>query len=212
MNGLHDMGGMGGFGPVQVEEGEPVFHHPWERRVFGLVAGSAARRLAGSTDAFRFAIERMPPAHYLQAPYYERWLTALATLLVEKGVITREELVRRAGGSFPLSQPVPPLRLPTATRSQAPRFGVGDSVVVRNEHPGGHTRCPRYVRGKRGTVVRVDGAFRLPDVAAHREVPCAEPAYSVRFAARELWGKDAAATESVHVDLWESYLEPPLEP
>ena len=207
MNGIHDMGGMDGFGPVQVEESEPVFHDRWERRVFGLVAASVARRLAGSTDAFRFAIERMPPAHYLGAPYYERWLTALATLLVEKGVITREELVRHAGGSFPLSRPVPPLRIPTAIDSQAPRFAVGDGVVVRNEHPGGHTRCPRYVRGKRGTIVRVDGAFRLPDIVAHRNVPCREPAYSVRFSARELWGTAAAATESVHVDLWESYLE-----
>jgi len=208
MNGLHDMGGMDGFGPVQVEPGEPVFHQPWERRVFGLVAGSTARRLAGRTDAFRFAIERMPPAHYLQAPYYERWLTALATLLVEKGVITREELMRRTGGSFPLSQPVPPLRLPTAAGSQTARFAVGDAVAVRNDHPSGHTRCPRYVRGKRGTIVRVDGAFPLPDVAAHSNMPCAEPAYSVRFAARELWGPAAAATESVHVDLWQSYLEP----
>jgi len=208
MNGLHDMGGMDGFGPVQVEPGEPVFHHPWERRVFGLVAASAARRLAGSTDAFRFAIERMPPAHYLQAPYYERWLTALATLLVEKGVITREELVGRAGGSFPLSQPVPALRLPTSVDPGAPRFALGDAVVVWNDHPSGHTRCPRYVRGKRGTIVRVDGAFRLPDVAAHGNVACAEPAYSVRFAARELWGTAAAATDCVHVDLWESYLEP----
>jgi len=208
MNGLHDMGGMDGFGPVQVEKREPVFHHCWERRVFGLVAGSAARRLAGTTAAFRFAIERMLPSHYLRASYYERWLTALATLLVEKGVVTREELVGRAGGSFPLSQPVPPLHIPTSTGSQAPLFVVGDFVEVRNDHPGGHTRCPRYVRGKRGTIVRVDGAFRLPDVAAHRDVPCAEPAYSVRFSARELWGTAAGATETIHVDLWQSYLEP----
>ena len=208
MNGLHDMGGMDGFGPVQVEKHEPVFHHCWERRVFGLVAGSAARRLAGTTAAFRFAIERMLPSHYLRASYYERWLTALATLLVEKGVVTREELVGRAGDSFPLSQPAPVLHIPTSARSQAPLFVVGDSVVVRNEHPSRHTRCPRYVRGKRGTIVRVDGAFRLPDVAAHRDVPCAEPAYSVRFSTRELWGTAAGATETIHVDLWQSYLEP----
>ena len=143
MNGLHDMGGMDGFGPVQVEKHEPVFHHCWERRVFGLVAGSAARRLAGTTAAFRFAIERMLPSHYLRASYYERWLTALATLLVEKGVVTREELVGRAGGSFPLSQPVPPLHIPTSTGSQAPLFVVGEAEGFPLRASNGFTRRPR---------------------------------------------------------------------
>jgi nitrile hydratase len=208
MNGLHDMGGMDGFGPVEIGGNEPVFHHRWERRVFGLVAASAARRLAGTTDAFRFAIERMRPAHYLRASYYERWLTALATLLVEKGVVTREALRDRAGGSFPLSESAPPLDVPAPRDAAVPRFGVGSAVVVRNAHPRGHTRCPRYVRGKRGTIVRVDGRFSLPDVAAHRAGPCAEPTYGVRFSTRELWGDPAAPNETVHVDLWESYLEP----
>jgi nitrile hydratase subunit beta len=208
MNGPHDMGGMDGFGPVEVEAGEPVFHHAWERRVFGLVAASAARRRIGTTDAFRFAIERMEPSHYLRASYYERWLTAMATLLVEHGVLTRDELVGRAGGSFPLSRPARLLRIPEPAPAATPRFAVGSAVRVRNEHPRGHTRCPRYVRGRRGTVVRVDGVFPLPDVAAHDDRPCAEPAYGVRFPARELWGDAAAANETIHVDLWESYLEP----
>jgi nitrile hydratase subunit beta len=208
MNGLHDMGGMDGFGAVEPEAREPVFHEAWERRVFGLVATSAARRLAGSTDAFRFAIERMPPARYLAASYYERWLMALATLLVERGVLTRDELTERAGVPFLLSRPIPPL--PPSTPGgpfRVARFAVGSRVLVRNEHPRGHTRCPRYVRGKRGTVVRVDGAFSLPDRAAEGDRSHVEATYSVRFEASELWGGTSAANEAVHVDLWESYLE-----
>src|SRR5262245_45729608 len=174
MNGIHDMGGMDGFGRVEVEAGEPVFHHPWERRVFGLVATLAARRITGGTDRFRFALERMTPSHYLQASYYERWLTAAATLLVERGIVSPDELAARAGGSFPLSQRASSITVPDAVPAAAPRFGVGSAVIVRNDHPRGHTRCPRYVRGKRGTVMRVDGLFPLPDVAAHSDRPCAE--------------------------------------
>ena len=204
MNGVHDMGGMDGFGAVDVEADEPVFHRAWEGRVFGLVAALAARRRLGGTDAFRFAIERMEPAHYLGASYYERWLTAAATLLVEHGAVGRDEL----GAGFPLSRPAPTLCLPEPADAGAPRFAVGDAVRVWNAHPRGHTRCPRYVRGKRGTVVRVDGVFPLPDVAAHDGRPGLEPSYGVRFAARELWGETAGANETMHVDLWESYLGP----
>src|SRR5438477_12351526 len=103
MNGVHDMGGMDGFGAIEVEVDEPVFHHRWEGRVFGLVAALAARRQLGTSDAFRFAIERMEPSHYLAASYYERWLTAIATLLVEHGVVTSEALVARAACRFPQS-------------------------------------------------------------------------------------------------------------
>ena len=204
MNGVHDMGGMDGFGAVAVEANEPVFHHAWERRVFGLVATLTARRRLGSGDAFRFAIERMAPSHYLAASYYERWLTAIATLLVERGLVTREEL----GKGFALSRPAPALRVPEPAPAAEPRFAVGSPVRVKNEHPRGHTRCPRYVRGKRGVIVRVDGVFPLPDIAAHSDRRCEEPSYGVRFSAHELWGDAAAANETIHVDLWESYLEP----
>jgi nitrile hydratase beta subunit len=208
VNGIHDLGGMDGFGPVEVEAGEPVFHHAWERAVFRVAIALSARRIAG-TDAFRFAIERMDPAHYLGSSYYERWLTAAATLLVERAAVTREELEARAGGRFPLSRPLPAFEVPAVAPSAAgPRFAVGSAVRVLNAHPPGHTRSPRYVRGKRGVVVRVDGAFRLPDVAAHAERPCGDHAYGVRFDARELWGSDAGANETIHVDLWEHWLEP----
>src|SRR5262245_38276616 len=160
---------MDGFGAVEVEAGEPVFHHAWERSVFRMAIAFTARRIA-RTDTFRFAIERMEPAHYLTSPYYERWLTAAATLLVERAVVTREALEARAGGPFPLSRPAPALAVPeVAPAGAAPRYAVGSAVRVINAHPAGHTRCPRYVRGKRGTVMRVDGPFRLPDVVAHVE-------------------------------------------
>jgi nitrile hydratase len=197
---------MDGFGRVGAETDKPAFHHPWEGRVFGVAAALLGRRIT-NVDAFRYAIERMEPAHYLDSSYYERWLTAAATLLVERGVVTRAELEARAGGPFPLSCPAPALGVPELGPSGPPRFAVGSAVRVVNAHPMGHTRCPRYVRGRRGVVVRVDGVFPLPDVAAHVERPCDDHAYGVRFDARELWGPDAGANEAVHVDLWERWLE-----
>jgi nitrile hydratase len=123
-------------------------------------------------------------------------------------VITADELEARAGGRFPLSRPIPPLPPPSPATSAAPRFAVGSAVHVVNTHPLGHTRCPRYVRGKRGVVVRLDGSFPVPDVAAHAGEAGSEPVYGVRFAARELWGDAAGIRESVHLDLWERWLEP----
>jgi nitrile hydratase len=149
----------------------------------------------------------MDPAHYLVATYYERVLTGVATLLVEKGVVTRDELEARAGGPFPLSRPV--AERPTADlRPQPqPRFRVGDRVVVCNIHPAGHTRAPRYVRGKRGVVVHVAPKFSFPDAAAHGLTHRAEHTYHVEFLARELWADAARSNETVVVDLWDSYLE-----
>jgi len=177
--------------------------------VFGLTAATSAQRLR-NVHTFRHAIERMDPVHYLSSSYYEHWLTATATLLVEMGVVTIAELEARAGGRMPLSEPVRPdlIELP-APSAAAPCFAVGSPVVVRNLHPLGHTRCPRYVRGKRGVVVRVDGAFPLPDVAAHSSERCEQYAYNVRFEGRELWGDTTDSAAAVHVDLWESYLEAP---
>lgn len=206
MNGVHDLGGMDGFGPVEVEAHEPVFHAAWERLVFGFVVARAAQRI-GNVHAFRHAIERMDPAHYLRSSYYEHWLTALATALVEQGVATSAELETRAGGGFGLSRPARAGAVSAASGGASPRFEVGAEVRVRNLHPLGHTRCPRYVRGRRGVVARIDGRHPLPDVAAHSDEQCKQHVYCVRFAARELWGDDAPAADAVHVDLWEDYLE-----
>lgn len=194
---------MQGFGAILVEEDEPYFHHGWERTVFGIASFCFARVEAGQ---FRHAIERMDPGHYLTSSYYEHWLSAAETLLVERGLVSLEDL--RARGVEPaLSIPVAtsahaPARAETAT----PRFSAGDFVTVRDMHPSGHTRCPRYVRGKRGTVVRFEGMFNLDDATAHGGGRVAEPVYVVRFEALELWGPDTDADHSVLIEMWESYL------
>jgi nitrile hydratase len=197
---------MDDFGPIVVERGEPVFHASWEGRIFGIGGILAVQGLA-STNTVRHAIERMDPAHYLGSPYFEHWLTAFATLLVEKGVLVQDELERRSGGRFPVSRP--PHGSPArAAGSLGSQLAVGDRVRVREIHTRGHTRCPRYVRGKQGTVDRCDGAFMLPDADAHGADPPIEPTYSVRFDAPELWGEQAEPGTSVSVGLWASYLEP----
>ena len=207
MDGVHDLGGLEGFGPVDVELDEPVFHEDWERRTLRLnVAAGMALRYSGG--AFRHSIERMEPGHYLTSSYYEHWLTGVSTLIVEAGLVAPAELDRRAGGRLPLSRPdrgtLPAAPEPDRTSS---RFVVGDVVRVREWHPPGHTRAPRYVQGKRGVVVRVDGVYSVPDVEAHSDDRVHEQTYSVRFTSRELWGEGGAVDEFVHVDVWDGYLE-----
>jgi len=206
VDGIHDLGGMQGFGRVDHSTAEPAFHERWEaaaRALLIMVAGA----VNASGGEFRHSIERMAPGHYLTSSYYEHWVTAAATLAVEHGLIGADELTARAGGSFPLSGPViaPPVGEPGEDRRE-PGFAVGDRVRVRDWHPPGHTRCPRYVRGKAGTVVRYDGVYSVPDIEAHSSARRYEPTYSVRFDAAELWD-DGQVDVSVNVDLWESYLE-----
>jgi len=208
MDGIHDLGGMAGFGPIAVERDEPVFHDPWEALAFALNALGIAVLRAYNADEYRHAVERMDPAHYLAATYYERVLTGVATLLVEKGVVSREELERGAGGPFPLARPV--AEHPTAALAPRPRarFAIGDKVRVLDIHPAGHTRVPRYVRGRSGVVLHVAPAFPFPDASAHGLADRAEHTYHVAFEARELWGEAAARNEQIVVDLWDAYLEP----
>ena len=207
MDGIHDLGGMQGFGAVDHVPAEPVFGEPWEGRARALmeVVLGAVQPNGGE---FRHAIERMDPGHYLTSSYYEHWLTAAATLAVEHGLLTREELEAHAGGTFPLSGPVhaPPVTDP-GTGPDEPRFHAGDQVRVRDWHPPGHTRCPRYVRGSSGWVGRLAGNYSVPVGAGHGTARLDEPTYSVRFDAAELWS-DGQHGVCVHVDLWDSYLEP----
>jgi nitrile hydratase len=207
MDGIHDLGGMQGFGPVDVEADEPVFHAVWEGRTFGL-AGGALLAAGFNTPMFRHAIERMDPAHYLSSSYYEHWLTAVATLFVEEGTMSRHELEARAG-SFPLARPTRVSRADVrgAEPDTEPRFSVGDPVRVREIDFEGHTRCPRYVRGRRGVVVRVHGAAPLPELEAHQRLHVPDHTYGVRFALAELWSDGAEPNAVVHVDLYGHYLE-----
>jgi nitrile hydratase len=206
MDSVHDLGGRQGFGRVQVETGEPVFHERWEAQARALtVAVIIAARVNGGE--FRHSIERMDPVHYLTSSYYEHWLTSALTLGVEHRLFSVDELEARAGGPVPLSRPARVPRLANvAPGSSEPRFDAGDAVTVIDRRPAGHTRCPWYVRGRPGVIERFDGVYSVPDVEAHSDERREEPTYSVRFDASDLWD-DAEPGAVVHVDLWESYLE-----
>ncbi len=224
MDGVHDLGGMQGFGPVEREDNEPVFHASWEAAVVAMMRAGGARGHF-NIDEFRHGIERMPPAHYLSATYYEKWLDGITRLFVEKGVVTQAEVDARtaffgerpdAPATAAIASPLP-ARVPSnpnwvqdAVRegAAAARFQVGDPVVTRNFHPWGHTRLPRYARGKRGVIARVHGIHVFPDTNAHGLGEQPHALYSVRFDARELWGESAEPNQQVHIDLWERYLEP----
>ncbi len=202
MDGIHDLGGRQGFGTVRYTLNAPAFHAEWEVRANSLYA-FAVRQGLFNMDEYRHAIERMEPRHYLTASYYERSLTGLATLCVDKGLVTREQLERRVGGHFPLSAPA------AAGRGNAPdreRFRPGDRVRVRDEHVSGHVRLPGYVRGKTGVVVGVSPPYPFPDAHAHGVAAEDEATCDVRFRSEELW-PNAADPALVHVGVFESYLE-----
>jgi nitrile hydratase subunit beta len=204
VDGVHDLGGIAGFGPVEHDADESPFAADWERRVFRLKIGSGP--LGVNLPAFRHSIERMDPAHYLSSPYFEHWLTGVATMAVEHGLTTREDLEQRAGGRFPLSQPDQGVLPDDLTSRSEPRYRVGDEVRVRKWHPSGHTRAPRYVQGRRGTIARVHGVVDVDDIEAHGGGSVTDPFYAVRFTSQELWGDGGGGGEVVHVDLFERYL------
>lgn len=224
MDGVHDLGGMHGFGPVEWEPDEPPFHASWEA-VMVAINEAGRRRPLYNIDEFRHAIERMDPASYFARSYFERWLDGISRLLQEKGVVTAEQLDART--RFFLDHPDAPAAaaMPEAPRERSgqkhgapatfrrtttapPHFAPGDPVITRNVHPRGHTRLPRYARGKSGVVDRVHGVFVFPDTNAHGRGEQPQAVYSVRFAGRELWGESAEPGQTVYLDLWESYLLP----
>jgi nitrile hydratase subunit beta len=221
MNGGHDLGGMHGLGPIapEPEASEPAFHHAWEKRVFALTlaAGALGR---WSIDMGRHARERQHPADYLRHSYYENWLAGLEKLLVERGLVTGAELASgKASGPADDAVRARVLKAANVARVMAkggpvevaidapPRFTVGDRVRAINRHPTGHTREPRYVRGRTGVIHEHYGAHVFPDrsAAGQRE---GRHLYSVRFEAEALWGESAVPAGAVYVDLWEDYLEP----
>ncbi|MBV8084057.1 MAG: nitrile hydratase subunit beta [Chloroflexi bacterium] len=221
MNGIHDMGGMHGMGPIVREENEPVFHHTWEGRAYAL---SRVVRFGGrwNLDAFRYAQEQTPPDEYLRLSYYERWLQTVVNHLVASGVLSEEELASGRASSDGTKLPrvgleevraslaprgARALTLPSPVAAGEGKFDLGQRVVAKRMAPVGHTRLPRYVRGRRGIVERDLGVFHLPDTVAHGGDPRPQHVYSVRFEASELWGADASARSAVYVDCWEDYLE-----
>ena len=223
MNGVHDMGGTHGLGPVEPEPNEPVFHHEWERRTFAITLASGFLG-KWNLDMSRFSRERMPGPEYLTTTYYEHWLWGLERLLVEHGLLTREEIAaREQGRPVAVAPPAEPLRpLPASEVAETlrrggahrvdvevpPRFKSGDRVRARNMHPLGHTRLPRYARGKAGVVDRDYGVHVFPDAHASGLGKNPQHVYSVRFTAQELWGPDASPRDAMYIDLWDDYLDP----
>ena len=217
MDGIHDMGGMHGFGKVEPEPNEPVFHAPWEGRTMAL------NRALGYTgiwtiDQTRYGIERLPPDVYLNSSYYRKWAVRLENLLIEKGLVGADEL--KAGRSLrpgkPLKRMLAAADVPNTlsrgsfTRpAQAPaRFKTGDRVRTKNIHPHTHTRLPRYARDRVGTIEAIRGCHVYPDTAAQGKGDDPQWLYTVLFDGRELWGKHSDPTLKVSIEAFEPYLEP----
>lgn len=218
MNGAQDLGGMMGFGPVAPEADEPRFHAAWERRAFALTLAMGASG-AWNLDESRHARESLDPALYLSSSYYRIWLEGAERLMLERGLVTAQELAEGW-----VTEPPKPLKRklaagdvakvlsaggPTSREASSPaRFGAGDAVRARTMHPVGHTRLPRYLRGHAGEIVSVRGAHVFPDSHAHGGGENPQWLYTVKFPARTLWGEDRNPNDTVHADLFEPYLEP----
>ena len=217
MNGPHDLGGQMGFGPIDPEKDEPVFHAGWEKRALGvtLCAGALGR---WNIDSSRHARERLHPADYYASSYYEIWTKALESLLLANDLVDASELeAGHAHDGAPRTEP--PLtadRVPEVLAAGGPcdrpasapaRYHVGDMVRTKNMHPTGHTRLPRYARGRIGVIEEVAGTFVFPDDNAHGKGENPQWLYRVVFDGSELWGADAEAGLQVSIDAWESYLE-----
>ena len=211
MNGVHDMGGLQDMGQIRREQNEPIFHAEWERRIFALF-----NAVDVEWPYRRFRIESIPPADYLRMSYYEKWLTALPHILTETGMATVAEVEsgkasgQAAPGRHVLTvAEVATWNVPDTSPKLAAtaHFHAGQRVRARNMNPVGHTRLPRYVRGKIGTIAHDSDVEQLQDSDIHGLGPKQQHVYSVRFAARELWGERSNVHDFVYVDMWEGYLE-----
>lgn len=217
MNGVHDMGGMHGLGPVAPELNEPVFHERWQARALALTLAVGAWG-KWTLDASRHERELIPAAEYLRMSYYEKWIAGLVELMIKTGLVTRDEVEngRPQPGAVKATPPLTASRVADAltlggpterAATRAPQFTRGDKVRTRNINPTGHTRLPRYARGHVGVIARFHGTHVFPDANAHDLGEQPQPLYQVRFEARELWGEAFRSRNAVYIDLWEDYLE-----
>jgi len=217
MDGVHDMGGMDGFGKVDPEANEPVFHHGWEGRVLAMSRAIGVFR-AWTIDTSRYAIELLSPSVYLTRSYYEKWFLRNQKLLIERGLIDADEVAaghalrpakNLTRGPFTLADVEKVTRRGSYGRAApAPaQFKVGDRVRTKNIHPATHTRLPRYARGRVGVVERLHGTHVFPDSAAVGKGDDPQWLYTVRFDAQELWGADAEPNLKISIEAFEPYLE-----
>jgi nitrile hydratase beta subunit len=217
-DGIHDMGGMDGFGKVEAETNEPPFHQKWEGRVLAMQRAMGYAR-AWNIDMSRAAQEMLPPDVYLAVSYYKRWALGLERNLLKQGLADADEIAagHARDAAKPLERKLTSDQVAASlTRGSfgraAPtpaRFKPGDRVRAKNIHPTTHTRLPRYVRGRVGTVELVHGCHVFPDTAAIGQGENPQWLYTVAFEARELWGGDADPTIKVSVDAFEPYLDTP---
>jgi len=213
MDGIHDLGGKQGFGPILIGDNE-AFHHNWERRMWA-IARTGILPPGTIIDQFRHGLERMVPGDYLSFSYFNKWCANYYMLYVSSGTFTIDEVI--AGHSETAAEPAAMASLEqvlenqraTAVDFSAPtdalsRFKVGDTITTRRSIPANHTRLPAYARSASGTVIRHHGAHLLADSGAEG-VHEGQHLYTVSFAAQELWGDDANPRDSVTLELWESY-------
>ena len=220
MNSIHDMGGMHGFGEIPYEENEPVFHAAWEGRVYAM----AMYTPVGVPGGFRYMIEKMAPAAYLNASYYEKWMHARTQGMLEQGSFTQKELDEKIEFFKNNPEMMPPVatdsnRVEKALKAMykqqpadpsqpdPPQFKVGDAIRAKNMHPVGHTRLPRYCRGKRGVVTHYYEYWWVDDTPPAGEEHAIEPLYRIKFEGEELWGEEAEPNQVLYIDMFESYLD-----
>ncbi len=206
MNGVHDMGGMHGLGPVAPDPAEPLFHAEWERRVLAMTLAMGAWG-RWNIDVSRHARESIQGDRYLAMTYYERWFEGL-TKLIDASGLTEE--------TSPAGAAMTPAGVAVVTKHRSPytrpetapaAHKIGDRVRARTISPVGHTRLPRYARGHLGVITADHGVHVFPDSHAHGKGEDPQHLYGVRFGARELWGAGASDRDAVHIDLWEPYLD-----
>jgi nitrile hydratase beta subunit len=217
MNGIHDMGGMHGFGLITREVDEPVFHERWEARAHALHTAVGAWR-KWDTDLFRFKVECISCEEYLRMSYYERRFLALTELVIEKGLVSKVEFetghpaddaprVSPALNEAGVKRMFSPRRPVLQTEPASPRYQIGDAVRTKNINPVHHTRLPRYARGKVGIIDILHGEWVFPDANVQGLGKTKQHLYTVRFTARGLWGDAASSQDTVCVELWEDYLD-----
>tara|TARA_Y100000588_G_C14205448_1_gene904449 strand:+ start:556 stop:1239 length:684 start_codon:yes stop_codon:yes gene_type:complete len=223
MDGIHDLGGMDGFGHIEEDENNAPFQAYWEGRIFAIAEILSSNHTIPNSDAFRHAIERMDPVEYLTGGYYGRWLAGISILLNEHDIVPHSETQQLLSRLYEIA---PTVRNSTSeavwsgindTPADAtdcrralphpPKFSLGDRVCTTNKISSCHTRLPRYARAKQGNIHKYHGGWVYPDSNAHGLGENPQHLYTVSFTGDQLWGDDADPGIVIYLDLYEPYLK-----